>query len=86
MTVTDFNAKFNQLRMQVDLHPMEEISYYLNSLQKEICKAVEANPLNIIDIESLKLAALHQDRIENPQQHKNVVAEESAFASDAMTI
>ena len=86
MTVTDFNAKFNQLTMQVDLHPMEEISYYLDGLRKEICKAVEANPLNIIDIESLKLAALCQDRIENPQQCKNVVAEESAFASDAMTI
>src|ERR1035438_3163318 len=82
MTVTDFNAKFNQLMMQVDLCPMEEISYYLDSLQKEICKAVEANLLNIIDIESLKLAALRQDRIENPQQHKNVVAEESAFTSD----
>ena len=86
MMVTDFNAKFNQLMMQVNLGPMEEISYYLDSLQKDICKAVEANPLNIIDIESLKLAALHQDRIENPQQCKNVVAEESAFASDAMMI
>ena len=32
MTVTDFNAKFNQLTMQVDLHPMEEILYYLDGL------------------------------------------------------
>ena len=32
MTVTDFNAKFNQLMMQVDLHPMEEISDYLDGL------------------------------------------------------
>ena len=32
MTVTDFNAKFNQLTMQVDLHPMGEILYYLDGL------------------------------------------------------
>lgn len=44
---------------------MEEISYYLNRLWEEIHKAVEVNPPNIIDIESLKFAALLQDRIEN---------------------
>ena len=45
MSVSDFNAKFDQLTMQVDdLHPMEEISYYLEGLCKEICKAVEMNP------------------------------------------
>ena len=25
MTVTDFNAKFNQLTMPVDLHPMDKV-------------------------------------------------------------
>ena len=88
MSVSDFNAKFDQLMMQVDdLSPMEEILYYIEGLHKEICKAVEMNPMNIRDIDSLKLAALHQDRVENPQQrNKNVVAEETAFTSDTMTI
>ena len=68
MSVLDYNAKFNQLTMQVDLQPMEEVLYYLDGLRKEIRKAIEANPLNIGDIKALKLAALRQDRIENPQQ------------------
>ena len=72
--------------MQVDLHPMEEVSYYLDGLRKDICKAIESNPMNIGDIKAQKLAALCQDRIENPQQGtKSVVAEESAFANDTMT-
>src|SRR5277367_3307266 len=82
MLVSNYTAKFNQLMMQVVLHPMEEVSYYLDSLRKEIRKAIEANPLNFGDIKALKLAALHQDHIENPQQHKSVVAEESAFTND----
>ena len=88
MSVSDFNAKFNQLMMQVDdLCPMEEILYYLEGLCKEICKAVKTNLMNIRDIDSLKLAALCQDRVENPQQrNKNVVAEESTLASGTMTI
>jgi len=73
--------------MQVDLHPMKEVSHYLDGLRKDICKAIESNPMNISDIKALKLAALCQDRIENPQQHtKNVVAEESAFTNDTMMI
>src|ERR1700678_2130427 len=86
MSVSDYNAKFNQLTMQVDLHPMEEVSYYLDGLRKEIQKAIESNPMNIGNIKALKLAALHQDRIENPQQCKNVVADESAFAKDRTTM
>src|SRR5277367_2882430 len=82
MLVSNYTAKFNQLMMQVVLHPMEEVSYYLDSLRKEIRKAIEANPLNFSDIKALKLAALHQDHIDNPQQHKSVVAEESAFTND----
>ena len=87
MSVSNYNARFNQLMMQVDLHPMEEVSYYLDGLRKEIHKAIESNPMNIGDIKALKLAALCQDRIENQQQcNKNVVAEESAFTNDTMTI
>jgi len=63
MTVTNFDAKFNQLTMQVDLYPMEEILYYLGSIQKRSVSSL-SNPLYIIDIGSLNLAALHQDKIE----------------------
>src|SRR5271170_7466484 len=64
---------------------MEEVSYYFDSLRKEIRKAIEANSLNFGDIKALKLAALHQDHIENPHQHnRSVVAQESAFVNDTM--
>src|ERR1035438_8031853 len=86
-SVSDYNARFNQLMMQVDLHPMEEVSYYLAGLRKDIGKAIESNPMNISDIKALKLAALCQDRIENSQQcTKNVLAEESAFTNNTTMI
>lgn len=64
----------------MNLYPREEESYYLDRLRKEICKAIESNPMNIGGINSLKLVVLYQDRIENPYQYnKNGIVEESAF-------
>jgi hypothetical protein len=80
MSITEYNAKFTQLTIQIPkLRSVEEIHYYLERLQKDVRRAVESNRDNLVHITTLKIAALPQDRIDNPEQRTLRSAGESAL-------
>ena len=83
--ILEYNERFNQLTMQISKLPQNvEIAFYIKGLDKDLRRAIETNQNNLKDIDTVQLAALRQDQIDNPSQKKSGCSD-SALTSTTST-
>src|SRR5687767_12401366 len=68
LSIVDYIDKFTSLTSQTTvLHEEVKKVFFLCGLHKELRATIEANPSNLVDLETLKLAATRVEYINNPK-------------------